>query len=163
MGVDTIKWLGGSEKREETSFQHFIDKNNASFAKYTKHSFKQFYCLKHVFDSFGHIGLLETCLWQESLYRFIPRNIPPFVWSHWPSHRAQLTVRQDELVNYLTPKRRLALPEPMLTYFASPVHLRMHMALGEMSQLTRFTKPVWRCLSYHWERGTQTSAIRLFH
>ena len=26
----------------------------------------------------------ETCLWQDSLYRFIPWYIPPLVWNCWP-------------------------------------------------------------------------------
>ena len=49
--------------------------NEINIVKYSKHSFKQFYCLKLVYGKLWTFWATETCLWQDGLYRGIYRPL----------------------------------------------------------------------------------------
>ena len=58
-----IKWLDGSEKKKGNFFQNLI-----------MYCFRQFYCLKPVYDSFGHFGCLKP-VYGKTVYTGLYRGI----------------------------------------------------------------------------------------
>ena len=55
-----------SEKRTESSFQRFYWEKWC-IVKYSKHIFKQFYCLQPLYDSFWHFGCLKL-VYDKTIY-----------------------------------------------------------------------------------------------
>ena len=151
-------------KKERKLFSAFYWQKWYIFIIFEK-QFQPVLCWKPVYDSSRHFGDLKP-VYDKTVYSGV-----------YTTHCLELPVLPNGAIDdtsvwfWVIAWRRTGgqpLSEPMLIHSPGPVFWRMYVAPGEMIQLARFTKSVWRCprhcvIADHWERDTQTLVIRSFH